>query len=187
MSAKDNYELLEQAFTLSRGGKRDEALQLIREAVNKDPRDYDAWFALAKVSNNRRERYDAVEQVLRLRPDHPQARDLRATLDARKISHDVKRKVNVEEGVTAHRDYRAMAVLALAASFLVPIAFVGMIVAGYFLFEEQRVRRDTGRPGENVGCLWAVIAFNLVPMICAFVAVMALISVSIPMALSVSF
>lgn len=78
----NNTQRLLDAQRLAQEGDLWRAQEMVHEAVRQDRRDYEAWWALAQVASTERERLHAVQQVLRLRPEHPHAQLLLDQIEA---------------------------------------------------------------------------------------------------------
>lgn len=75
-------DLLRQASDLLKQGKRNEARDLIARALKLAPNDPNAWYLAAVSVSDPQKKLDALNQALRLRPDHPQARKLFERIEA---------------------------------------------------------------------------------------------------------
>ncbi|MBN1312004.1 MAG: hypothetical protein JXB30_11355 [Anaerolineae bacterium] len=62
-----------QAFELANAGDRDRARDILIQLLNKDRDNFDAWIALAQISENRQEALASMRQALHLRPDDEKA------------------------------------------------------------------------------------------------------------------
>ncbi|MCD4687662.1 MAG: hypothetical protein K8S97_17175 [Anaerolineae bacterium] len=78
----DSTQLLRQAAALAKSGQRDEARRLIVQVLRTDNQNVTAWWGLANITSSVNERGMALKQVLRLHPDHEQARTMLEQLTA---------------------------------------------------------------------------------------------------------
>ena len=67
---------LEQAYNLIQNDRLDDAVGLLRPIVRADPNNPDAWWLLANAVSDPNDAFEALDNVLRLEPDHEQAREL---------------------------------------------------------------------------------------------------------------
>jgi hypothetical protein len=72
--------LTEQGIELLRGGDKDGARSLLQQAVQDNPEDVRAWYYLAGSLSSLYERRQALEQVLKLDPNHEKAKEQLAKL-----------------------------------------------------------------------------------------------------------
>jgi hypothetical protein len=84
-------DLLRRGIAAARVGDADEARAMLLEVTVRDPSNPDAWLWLAGVERNPQTKRDALERVLGLRPDDPEAQDSLARL-AEKYGQGVLRK-----------------------------------------------------------------------------------------------
>lgn len=75
-------EQLRRAYDHIKGGRRISAVQILRPLLAADPSDADAWWLMANAVDDPAEQQGALEKVVALRPDHPQARERLAALTA---------------------------------------------------------------------------------------------------------
>jgi hypothetical protein len=73
---------LRQVYDLLADGRQEEALIMLQPIVEAQPENADAWWLMANAEVNRARAIDALENVLRLRPDHPHARTMLAQLQS---------------------------------------------------------------------------------------------------------
>ncbi len=81
MDNLDSYNLLKSARAATVAGDRDEAERLLRQAVEINPDDKDAWWLLAALIDDPGEKRQAVQRVLTLDPFHEEAKAAMARLD----------------------------------------------------------------------------------------------------------
>lgn len=81
MSEREDW--LQEGVAALRAGDRREALRLLGRAVNENPDNVAAWWFLSAVLTDTRQKMHALRQVLRLRPDHAEARELLKRLQGR--------------------------------------------------------------------------------------------------------
>src|SRR5579859_1231710 len=67
---------LEQAYKLIQQEDLDGALAILRPVVKSQPNNADAWWLVANAVSEPKEAYDALNNVIRLKPRHAEARDL---------------------------------------------------------------------------------------------------------------
>ncbi|MBX3063789.1 MAG: tetratricopeptide repeat protein [Anaerolineae bacterium] len=67
---------LERAYNLIQQEQLDDAVNLLRPIVARDPDNPDAWWLLANAVSEPHDAYNALTNVLRLEPNHDQAREL---------------------------------------------------------------------------------------------------------------
>ena len=73
---------LERAYRLIQQERLDEASALLQPLVKQEPNNADAWWLLANAVTEPDDARNALENVLRLTPNHPEARDLLDQLKA---------------------------------------------------------------------------------------------------------
>jgi tetratricopeptide (TPR) repeat protein len=66
-------DAVQRAVALAKSGKRERARQILRQLLQKDTDNINAWVAMAQLSGSRVEAIYCLQQVLRLRPDNPWA------------------------------------------------------------------------------------------------------------------
>lgn len=74
-------DMLQEAVEAMKGGDRRRASRLLGQVVAGDPGNLAAWWYLAAVLEDAEQRIKCLQQVLRLRPDHAEARRLIALLE----------------------------------------------------------------------------------------------------------
>jgi hypothetical protein len=183
--ADDNTYLLAQAQQRGQDGDLRGARQLIRQALEQDRTDYRAWWALAEAATSNKERRMAVEQVLKLRPDHPHAQhmldQIRAgSIESAAVAMDefesaiagasfnptrAKNDFAYKQELVAQRDFLLPAVVTLLGYFFLP--FAGIILNLFFLYEANKLFKTTGIRQTNVGCLQALIVVFIGLPVCA--------------------
>lgn len=84
---------LRQVYDLLADGRQEEALIMLQPIVEAQPDNADAWWLMANAQVNRTRAIDALENVLRLRPDHPHARTMLAQLQS---GEKLKRSTGVQ-------------------------------------------------------------------------------------------
>jgi hypothetical protein len=68
---------MQQVYQLIKSGQKQQAIQMLLPILKADRDNADAWWLMANaVSDNPERAKQALENVLRLRPDHPQARQM---------------------------------------------------------------------------------------------------------------
>ncbi len=75
-------EIVSQIKKLLQTGQKDKARQLLITYVRQNPNDAGAWWALSRVVENRQQEKECLQRVLKLKPDHAQARRRWVTLTA---------------------------------------------------------------------------------------------------------
>ncbi len=71
---------LEQAYSLIQQEKLDQAIAILKPIVKAEPNNADAWWLMANAVSEPPDAYEALNNVLRLKPNHPEAKDLLNTL-----------------------------------------------------------------------------------------------------------
>ncbi len=71
----NSEQLIEQGIRLIQAGNKIKGRDLLREAVESDPGNPDAWYAYAEFCGKRDEAIYCLEQVLVLDPNYPRARE----------------------------------------------------------------------------------------------------------------
>jgi len=66
-------DAVQRAVALAKSGRRERARQILRQILQKDTDNINAWVAMAQLSGSRVEAIYCLQQVLRLRPDNPWA------------------------------------------------------------------------------------------------------------------
>src|SRR5664279_5150281 len=72
---------LEQAYRLIQQEDLDKAIAILKPIVAAQPNNIDAWWLLSNAVSEPAEARSALQNVLRLDPNHNQARDLLGSLD----------------------------------------------------------------------------------------------------------
>ncbi|GEM_PF-935654 len=67
---------LQQALELIKNGQREQARALLDSVVRVDPNNADAWWIMATAVTSPAEMRDALQNVLRIRPDYPNAQQM---------------------------------------------------------------------------------------------------------------
>jgi hypothetical protein len=75
-------ERLKQAYELLKQGQRPPALALIMQVIREDRDNADAWYLLAVARNTANEKREALEQTLRLNPNHQAAQHMQQKWNA---------------------------------------------------------------------------------------------------------
>ena len=167
----DNYDLLQKASDLAESGQMDRARSLVLKAIQNDKRDVEAWWALAHVANSDSERKYAIDQVLKLEPNHMHALHMRDQIKAGSIGH-IKKGGRIHDKastsyVSQDVDYSTKAVVTLILYLVLP--FIGIATNLFFLYEARKFRRTNGYAARNVGCLYQLFGFFvLFPLAIAF-------------------
>lgn len=78
-------ELLHKAIEALKNGDRRRSARLLGQVVATDPDNLAAWWYLAAVLEDAEQRIQCLQQVLRLRPDHAEARRLIALLERQRV------------------------------------------------------------------------------------------------------
>lgn len=164
-----NAELLEHASALVDMGKISEAHGLVKQALENDNRDAEAWYALVQVAENDAERRKAIYQLWSIDPNHPEANYLLDKLKAGTLppigtqtslgSRKVKFSDDYRGKAYYTKDYMMPAIVTMLAYWF--IWFVGLGFNLYFLNEARRLEQETGIRQENVGCLKALAGFYI--------------------------
>lgn len=156
-----NAELLEQAASLADMGHLSEARDFVRQAIENDDRDAEAWYALTQLAGSDTERRKAIYQLWSLDPNHPEANYLLDKLKAGTLpplgnqAGFSSRKVKAEKHYAAYpKDYMMPAIITLVAYWV--FWLVGLVMNIYFLREAGRLENETGLKQDNVGCLKAL-------------------------------
>lgn len=88
---------ISEAVKALESGRRREARRLLGQIVQTDPENVDAWWHLAHATEDPAQKAHCLRQVVRLRPEHSEARRLLADLDRRvtpgRSAHTLKRQV----------------------------------------------------------------------------------------------
>jgi hypothetical protein len=71
---------LEQAYRLIQQEELDQAIAILKPIVAAQPDNADAWWLMANAVSEPQEAYQALNNVLRLKPNHPEAKNLLSTL-----------------------------------------------------------------------------------------------------------
>lgn len=163
----ENDHLLNQASNFAQNGQLDRARQLIRQAIKNDNRDVEAWWALANVTQNRKEREHALREVLRLEPDHMHALHMRDQIKAGTLDGYANTAKSSYGNESASIDFLPKAVITLIAYFVFYIVGLGLNI--YFLYDANNFRKLHGHKPENSGCLWGLLGiFAIVPVVMVF-------------------
>lgn len=73
--ADSTQQQLEQAYNLIQQEQLDDAIGLLRKIINKQPNNIDAWWLLANAVTEPDDAHEALSNVLRLNPNHAEARE----------------------------------------------------------------------------------------------------------------
>ena len=163
----DNYQLLQQASQYAENGQFDRARQLVRQAIKNDRMDVEAWWALANVASSQQERGHALQEVLRLEPNHMHALHMRDQMNAGTLDSPAPSGKAGYRSQPNDIDFMPKAAITLVAYFVT--YFIGVLLNIYFLYDANQFRQKYGFKPENVGCLWAMLAvFLIAPMVMCF-------------------
>lgn len=83
MMSDPTHQQLRQAYELIKAKKRQEALQILVPILRADENNANAWWLLANALTDPNDVREALENVLRLRPDHENARKMLQKLNER--------------------------------------------------------------------------------------------------------
>lgn len=161
----DNLELLNLAEEYAQQGQTEKALKLVEQAIRNDPYDYDAWWGYSQLVGSRQSQRRAVEKVLELRPDHPEA--LAFYDELKRQSPTATRYAKKYSDVP--KNYMRSSVGTLLAYWVFFPA--GLLLNLYLLQEARQLRQQTGITQTNVGCLWTVLVVSIVLPVMAIIAV----------------
>src|SRR5687767_10489025 len=78
--AEGNQQVLHDAYELIKSGQKQEAMRLLVQVLQSDRNNANAWWLLANATDEPGKKQQALEQVLRLQPDHGAARRALDTL-----------------------------------------------------------------------------------------------------------
>src|SRR5258708_990971 len=73
---------LEQAYRLIQQEDLDKAIAILRPLTASQPNNTDAWWLLANAVSEPDDAYHALQNVLRINPNHQQAQELLGTLES---------------------------------------------------------------------------------------------------------
>lgn len=126
--AKDSRGQLQQALTLIREGKKEQAAKIIVPIIEREPDNANAWFLAANATDDEEEARYALEQVLRLRPGDERAQAMLLRLSAplgdsgRKLTaaYNPDRQIGVDPLLIVGA-LIVMAIIAVAAVLLRPL------------------------------------------------------------------
>jgi hypothetical protein len=91
MSDKD---VVQRAIEQAKAGRREQARQILRQVLQQDTDNLNAWVAMAQLSRSRVEAVYCLQQVLRLRPGNPWA-----TTHIRRLSVVKEQDASTDEAV----------------------------------------------------------------------------------------
>ncbi len=173
----DSINLLNQAAELAEGGQTAPARRLVQQAIQLDPDDAEAWWALAQVAASEGERDRALHEVLKRNPDHVHALHMQdqiraGTLPAPDAPSRDKIKPYIPEG--AEKRYYTPAAFTLMGYLIAgPVAMIANI---YFLMDAYRTRRETGTVPAGTGCLWAMLITHVILLALVVLSVIVLLA-----------
>lgn len=128
---------LKAGIAALRSGDRVEARRLLLDAVEQSPDSVAAWWLLAAVLDNPAHKIDALEQVLDLRPDHAEARQMldRLTKDRDDQPDDMPHAAMTSPAAQTAADIRArgdtlVAVLVVIVALLAILITVILVWSG---------------------------------------------------------
>lgn len=124
MGTETARELIERAMAALEIGDRNSASDLLKEAVEADPDNLEAWTQLSKVLTDRDEQRIALTTILQLDPQNAYARA--ALVQAEKTESEVQGEAEVVPGIT-RREARTIA-LGLGVFTLVMCGLVFFVV-----------------------------------------------------------
>lgn len=156
----DNYQLLQQASLYAENGQFDRARQLVQHAIKNDRMDVEAWWALANVAANNQERGRAIDEVLKLEPNHMHALHMRDQMQAGTLDSPMPVGKAGYDAQPKDLDFMPKVAITLVAYFVT--YFIGLLLNIYFLYDANQFREKHGFKPENVGCLWAMLAVFVV-------------------------
>src|ERR1700750_2066019 len=70
---------LEQAYNLIQQEKLDQAIAIIKPITKAEPNNADAWWLMANAVSEPPDAYEALNNVLRIKPNHAEAKELLGT------------------------------------------------------------------------------------------------------------
>jgi len=73
---------LREAYEFVKNGQRDQARAILDSVVNSDPNNADAWWLMAMAVSTPAEMRNALENVIRIKPDHANARQMLDKMNA---------------------------------------------------------------------------------------------------------
>ena len=83
MSSEQARELRQQGIAAAKAGQKDQARQLLQQAIRLEPDNEAAWLWLASVARDQRERVFCLQKILEINPDNETAlRALESTMPA---------------------------------------------------------------------------------------------------------
>ena len=92
---------LEQAYGYLKEGKRDQARALLEPIINAEPDNVDAWWLMAMTVTTPTEKLNALQNVLRIKPDHANARRVLDGLEAQMPAFGMEEDPFATPGPTA--------------------------------------------------------------------------------------
>ncbi len=134
MFASDD-DLLQEAHRLLRAGDKDRALALAKAVLVEDRSNVNAWLVAALAAPDHDEARVALQVVLKLQPDHAQARALLARLDAAAPSSAPSASATQDDAIAGRRpaprvnEKRSRRSGCIGRRNLVTLAIIGLSLA----------------------------------------------------------
>lgn len=79
-------QLLQQAAVAVKTGNRAQAIELIKQYIRLNPKEARGWWLLARLTENAEVKKESLRRVIRLQPDHQQASQMLAEIEAQEAS-----------------------------------------------------------------------------------------------------
>lgn len=137
MGKKESQELTQLGLAAARGGDREKAADLLKQAVEEDSENIDAWETLARVVDDVDEKRIALTTILQLDPNNEYAREQLGQADAAKEKAQDAGEVEVVPGIT-RREARNVGVgLALFTLILCSLVFVVTSSHNQYISQER--------------------------------------------------
>ena len=107
-------ELLRHAVEAARENDRDTALKNIKEVLDDDPKNTTALYLLARLTSDTDDKFDLLDRILEIDPDHQKAQNLWDKLEAQESGNKKKSRSGDEEiipGVTKRHLIRVIGII----------------------------------------------------------------------------
>jgi hypothetical protein len=166
---------LREAFALMKEGKKQEAVQVVREILKADGKNDRAWWMMVQLLDDEEKKLKAAERVLQLNPSHAGALKMLKPEQAAEVGEKKKKRGDYDwsklekaererANTSSSGDMVAGAAIWFGRRFLIRVAGIILFLIGtpIFLFirDNLPVGEITGAPPEEVVIAQLTAAFN---------------------------
>jgi hypothetical protein len=134
MAEENGQSLFERAMAAFDIGQRAEAVELLKQAVEEDPENLDAWVQLSKLLEDQDEKRIALSTILRFDPDNEYAQ--KALAETEREKSEIEDAEEIVPGIT-RREARFIGIALTVFTILV----LGLVIAVVISANTQRGNR----------------------------------------------